>query len=182
MTLLQAIAEYGVRWAPKNNQFVLANGTTSRFYIDLTKVAMTPEGMTAIVKEAATELKYHEFDGIGGPSSGADPIIGALMTRLKCNGFMVRKRIKGRGPNELIEGYIRPDSRVVVLEDVTTSGKSLLRAIKKVEAAGAKVVHALSLLDREAGAAELLADYGFTALTKLSQLGLKVNAKQTAGK
>jgi orotate phosphoribosyltransferase len=173
MTLLQVIAEYGVRWAPRGKPFVLANGSTSRFYIDLTKVAMVPEGMTAIVKSVAAVLKHTEYDGIGGPSSGADPIIGALMTKLQRPGFMVRKRIKGRGPDDLIEGYLRAGSKVVMLEDVTTSGKSLLKAIRKVEAAGAEVVQTVSLLDREAGAAELLADYDFTALTRLHELGLK---------
>lgn len=177
--LIKSIKEHGVVWAPKGQEFVLASGATSKFFIDFSRVAMVPQGISTIVSAVHRSLFNLSFDAIGGPSNGADPIIGALMlryysARAGVRGFTIRKEPKGRGPNagELFEGYLVSGLKVAIIEDVTTSGQSVLKAIKIVEAKGAKVVKVVSLLDRQSGASELLKDYDFTSIVKLDDLEL----------
>ncbi len=120
------------------------------------------------------------FDAIGGPSSGADPIVGAVMALMAGSndkstgprGFTVRKEPKGRGPDAgaMIEGYLKAGDNAVLIKDVTTFGGSVLKAIAEVEKVGAKVVKVITLLDRLAGAKEKLAAYDFVALATLQDL------------
>lgn len=175
--LIEVIQKYGVIIAPDGEEFILASGLKSKFYIDFSKIVMTPEGMEAVITALSRELFMSVCTAIGGPSSGADPIIGAFLLHMqtrRCGvrGFTVRKEPKGRGPGagSMIEGYILPNEPTVIIEDVTTSGQSVLKAIKEAEAAGAKIVSVISLLDRQAGASELLKDYDFRALVRLDQL------------
>lgn len=174
--LVDVIKEFGVVHAPRGQEFTLASGATSKFYVDFSRVMMVPMGVIAVTQA----LMHHidrTYDIIGGPSSGADPIIGALLTRTKfeVRGFTIRKEPKGRGPGagDMFEGYIKPGLRAVVIEDVTTSGGSVMKAIKEVEKQGASVVRVISLLDRQAGADKLLKDYHFSSLVRLDDLGLK---------
>lgn len=177
--LIAAIKEFGVVFAKDGEEFTLASGAKSKFYIDFSRVMMTIQGCYAVTEALHKELYTVPFDIIGGPSSGADPIIGAMMNRYisrgSVRGFTIRKEPKGRGPDAgaMFEGYLVLGAKAVVIEDVTTSGGSVLKAIKEVEKVGAKVVAVISLLDREAGATELLKDYNFTSLVKLHELELK---------
>jgi orotate phosphoribosyltransferase len=172
-----------VVWAPEGEEFTLASRAKSKFYIDFSKVIMTPDGAAAIVGAVVAALPS-DFDAIGGPMSGADPIVGAVLPALHCypaagrnvRGFVIRKEPKGRGPGagEMYEGYLEKHSEVVLVEDVTTSGGSVLKAIKVVEEQGASVIKVITLLDRLAGAAEKLKDYNFQALTTLDDLKIGV--------
>ncbi len=181
--LVSAIKKYGVVWAPEGEEFTLASGAKSKFYIDFSKVVMTPDGAAAIAA-AVIEFLPIDYNAVGGPMSGADPIIGSILPSLYCfsaagrdvRGFVVRKEPKGRGPGagEMYEGYLEKGDKVVIVEDVTTSGGSVLKAIKVVEDRGATVVKVITLLDRLAGAREKLKDYNFQALTTLADLNLGV--------
>lgn len=175
--LRDIVKKYGLVYAPPGEQFTLASGAKSDFYIDFSLVMMRPIGAAVITRSVLAAIKNVEFDSIGGPSSGADPIIGGLMVQLSTKdppvcGFTIRKEPKGRGPGAgaMFEGHLKPGQKVIVVEDVTTSGGSILKAIKVVEDAGAKVVKAITLLDRLAGAKEKLNDYDFEALLTLDDV------------
>lgn len=174
--LVEVVQKYGVVWAGEGKKFTLASGAQSDFFFDFSRVVMVPEGMAAVVDAINAAIPTERIQAIGGPSSGADPIVGAVLASLKYDirGFTVRKEPKGRGPGagEMYEGYLDAGDEVVMVEDVTTSGGSVLKAIKVVEDRGAKVVKVISLLDRLAGAKSLLQGYDFVALTTKDDFNL----------
>lgn len=194
VNLIEAVQKYGVQWAGPGKKFTLASGAESDFFFDFSKVVMVPAGIQAVVAAISEVLPpLTEFNRIGGPSSGADPIVGAVLTAFQTatgefdgnrmvikrgtdhvRGFTVRKEPKGRGPGagEMFEGYLDEGDQVVMIEDVTTSGGSVIKAIKVAEDRGAKVVKVISLLDRLAGAKDKLAGYDFVALCNKDQFDL----------
>jgi orotate phosphoribosyltransferase len=108
------------------------------------------------------------IDAIGGLTSGADPLIVATsLIALKSGqilpGFFVRDEQKLHGTEELIAGIVNEGMNVVILDDVITRGKSVLKAIEPVEKIGAHVVRVLILVDREEGGIEFLASKGHKA-------------------
>ncbi|MBU0501716.1 MAG: orotate phosphoribosyltransferase, partial [Candidatus Margulisbacteria bacterium] len=142
----------------------------SDFYVDCRKVTLHPEGakqIGIIILEMIADLK---IDAVGGLTLGADPIIGAVVTLSNLYGFIVRKKAKEHGTGQKIEGLIEPGWNVLIVEDVSTTGKSALQAIEAAEAAGAKVVKVISVVDREEGAAEALKKYNFEPIIKKTEL------------
>lgn len=145
--------------------FRLASGGTSHFYLDLRRTTTHPEGA-----HLAATLLLDRFwedwpDGVGGPTLGADPIIGALaaishLLGRPLPGFMVRANTKDHGTQRQIEGHLAAGSRVVLLDDVMTRGTSLIRAAEVVREQGAKVSRVFTILDRLAGGGEALAREG----------------------
>ncbi len=119
-----------------------------------------------------------QVDAIGGPTIGADPIVAAVallssQTGHPLKAFIVRKEAKKHGMQKMIEGPpIEEGDRVVMVEDVVTTGKSVLGAIKEVEKLKARVVKTICLVDRNQGAGELLASYNYSPVFSLSDLGL----------
>jgi len=160
----------------------LASGKISDFYIDGRLVTLSADGLQLTAVLMADMLGDLDFDAVGGPTMGADPIIGALLyhywstAKRPVGGFIIRKEAKAHGMQKMIEGPELPDDpRVVLVEDVVTSGGSVLKAAKAVEAAGAEVVKILAVVDREEGAQETLtgAGYDFAAIfTKTELIGL----------
>lgn len=159
--------------------FVLASGKRSSFYIDCRKVTLSAEG-AAVVGQAILELLGSEpFDAVGGMTLGADPILAAVLTiaglqKKPLRGFIVRKEAKGHGTGKLIEGPMQEGDRVVIVEDVSTTGGSALKAVDAVQGAGARVVRVVTLLDRLSGAREAFESRGipFSALATSTDLGL----------
>jgi orotate phosphoribosyltransferase len=115
---------------------------------------------------------------VGGPTLGADPLAAAVSVLSSQSGkplkaFIVRKEAKDHGMQKMIEGpALAPGDKVVMLEDVITTGGSVLKAIKEVEALGAKVVKTICLVDRNEGALETLASYHYSPIFTLRDLGL----------
>ena len=142
-------------------------------YIDARLTTMSPEGLSLIGPLGLNRLKALHWapDAIGGLTLGADPIAYAIsyasaLDRVPVRAFTVRKEAKTHGTEQLIEGPFRPADRVVVVEDVITTGGSALRAIEAVRAHGGYIVGVLGLLDREEGGRERLEEAG-TAVTIL---------------
>ncbi len=171
--LVQQAAQFG--------HFTLASGKTSDFYFDGRLVTLHPEGMW-LVARAIHRLVPDEWGitAVGGPTLGADPIaaasalVGYREFDRHWSAFLVRKEAKQHGAAKQVEGPpLSDDSRVIVVEDTVTSGGSVLRALKPIEATGATVVHVVALLDREEGAVDAFAEagYPFTALLRRSELG-----------
>jgi len=157
----------------------LASGKISDFYIDGRLVTLSAEGLQYTAALMADLLAGIDFDAVGGPTMGADPIVGALLYHFwsteqrRVAGFIIRKEAKSHGMQKMIEGPpLAPGARVVLVEDVVTSGGSIVKAAKAVEEAGALVVKMLALVDREEGAKERLsaAGYDFEAIFTRSDL------------
>ena len=164
----------------RRGEFTLASGRTSSLYIDARLTTMSPEGLALIGPLGLRALREEdwEVDAVGGLTLGADPIAyaisyaSALQGRLLIRAFTVRKQAKAHGTGQLIEGPFRSNDRVVIVEDVITTGSSALQAAEVIRNAGGKVVGVLALVDREEGGREVLERTGFRvrSLTRASDI------------
>jgi orotate phosphoribosyltransferase len=156
--------------AVKFGEFTLSSGKKSDFYVDCRKVTLHPQGAKLIGRIIIEKLKGLKVDAIGGLTLGADPITSAVVTLGEIPGFIVRKKAKEHGTQQKIEGLIEPGWKVVIVEDVATTGASTLQAIEAAKAAGAEVIKVISVVDREEGAAESLKNYDFDPIFRKSEL------------
>ena len=149
-----------------SGSFTLASGKASGYFFDMKKTMFDPEG-ASLVGELLCDLLAgdSETKAVGGLEMGAVPI--ALAIAMKSNergrrldAFFVRKEVKDHGTAKRIDGNFAPGSKVVILEDVTTTGGSAMQAVEEVRAAGGTVALVLSILGRGEGAAELYAAAG----------------------
>jgi orotate phosphoribosyltransferase len=158
--------------------FTLASGKKSAFYINSKKVLFHGEAIALLgelLYEATVDL---DFQAIGGLEIGAIPMAIAAVLRFQSSGrtldgFFVRKQAKGHGSQERIEGRVNAGDRVVIVDDVLTTGESVVQAIEAVEAIGAKVVRVVCIVDRLQGAHERLAKYDFRPLFTIHDLGIE---------
>jgi orotate phosphoribosyltransferase len=165
--------------------FRLASGAVSRYYVDCKKVTLDPTGAFLVGRLVYDRVRGLRPDGIGGLTLGADPIAQAvsLTSHLKRNpipAFIVRKEPKGHGSASggasvsggWIEGNLAPGSRVVVVDDVITTGGSTLKAIDRLQEYGCKILKVVALLDRREGGTEAIAARGhaFEALFQMEDL------------
>ena len=159
----------------------LASGKTSTIYFNMKPTMLDPEGAHLIGTLILEKLKGEKVDLIGGLEMGAVPIAAAVAAVSFAAGwplpaFFVRKQAKEHGTKSLIEGLKKGDTlkgkRVVILEDVTTTGGSALKAIEAVRAEGAHVVCVITVVDRQEGAAEAFAAAGvpFSGLVGASEV------------
>jgi len=159
----------------------LASGKTSDFYFDGKQTTLHPEGSQLVGQLLceAIESSGRRVDAIGGPTLGADPIVSAVSLISFQKGrpipaFIVRKEPKAHGTGAWIEGErnLRPGMQVAMVEDVITSGGSILKAAEKVEKAGYFVSLILSLVDREEGGAERIRGQGYRLISLFSKAEL----------
>lgn len=159
-------------------EITLASGKKSNFYFDGKQVTLDPQGILLTGKVILGVLHGLNVNAIGGPTLGADPIAAAvcLLSSQSGNplkGFIVRKEPKSHGTQKMIEGpKLQEGDRVAMVEDVITTGDSVLKAIQEVEKVGAKVVKVISLVDRAQGAVEKLQPYNYSPLFNLQDLGV----------
>jgi orotate phosphoribosyltransferase len=152
----------------RRGQFTLASGRQSTLYIDARLTTMTPEGQRLIGRlglEAIASAGW-EADAVGGLTLGADPIAYAIChasadAARPIRSFTVRKEPKAHGTGKQVEGPLRSGDRVVIVEDVITTGGSAEKAAEAVRRAGAIVLGVLALVDREEGGREHLESRGF---------------------
>ena len=165
-TLRQELLEDLLKHALKFGQFTLTSGRTSDYYIDGKQTTLRPRGAFLVAKLLLDELTSLRVDAVGGPTLGADPVIGALMALasqegMPLVGFLVRQEAKGHGMQRSIEGPLAPGMRVAVFDDTVTTGGSLKHAIEQVEACKCTVVKAFTLVDRQEGAQANFARWGY---------------------
>ncbi len=153
-------------------EFTLASGAVSDLYVDARLTTMSPEGLSLIGPLALATIRRMKWnaDSIGGLTLGADPIACAVSyasfaSPPRLRAFTVRKEPKHHGTRKLIEGPFRQGDRVVVIEDVVTSGGSALKAIEAVQQAGGEVVGVMALVDRHEGGTEKLTSAGFALVS-----------------
>lgn len=157
----------------REGDFILASGARSGFYIDMKATTLHPEGASLIGLLAVDCLEREriEVEGVGGLTLGADPIATAVSMAAWAKGrawpaFIVRKEPKSHGTARFIEGVenLRPGARLVVLEDVVTTGGSSVLAIERLREAGFEPVAVLTVVDREQGGTEAFARLGLKLL------------------
>lgn len=147
----------------------LASGRQSDFYFDGKQTTLHPEGGYLTGKLFFDAIKDVEgVEGVGGLTLGADPIATATSVVSFLEGkpvpaFIIRKEPKGHGTGAWLEGRknLKPGSRVVIVEDVVTSGGSSIKAIKRAEEEGLKVLGVVTLVDREEGGRENIEAEGY---------------------
>jgi orotate phosphoribosyltransferase len=144
-------------------KFILASGKTSTYYIDCKLTTLDPEGAILVGHTVLDTLGAENLhaDAIGGPPIGAHPIVTAVAAVSYLRGkplpaFLIRKEAKSHGLEKQIEGPVKPGARVVIIDDVCTSGGSTIQALDAVRSAGFEVVAVMSLVDREQGGSEKL--------------------------
>lgn len=154
------------RKALKRGRVVLSSGRVSDYYLDGRLITLSPCGAYLAASIILDLIKNKKIAAVGGPTLGADPIVGAAMVIAgekgrRLGGFIVRKSTKKHGMQRLIEGPSLPKgSRVVLVDDVATTGGSLVEAKKALDKQGVKVDCAIVIVDREEGAAQNLAKAG----------------------
>jgi orotate phosphoribosyltransferase len=149
----------------REGSFKLASGAVSDYYLDMKPTTFDPEG-ACLIADIVMEMLQSErgIDSIGGIELGAVPIVVAVSARSWPNrpltGFVVRKEQKGHGTDKKIDGNFRPNTNVVLFDDVTTLGGSVIKAVRAVRAHGSEVKRVITVVDRMEGASENLAKEG----------------------
>ena len=153
--------------------FILTSGRESDYYINVKKLSTNPRALRLIARLMAEEAEGAgiEFDRVAGPELGAVPIATAVTLETGKPLVIVRKKPKGHGTGSQIEGEVKPGERILLVEDVTTTGGSVLRAAEVLEREGARIAAIMVVVDREEGAAERIGErYRFIPLVSVSEL------------
>jgi orotate phosphoribosyltransferase len=159
----------------------LASGRKSNFYFNLKPTMLDAEGAALLAEVTLDALAGENIDYVGGLEMGAVPLAGAIaqlsfMRGKPIQAFFVRKKPKDHGAKLSVEGLAPGETlkgkRVVIVEDVTTTGGSAIKAVDAVRESGAEIVMVLTMVDREEGATENFreAGLGFRAIYKAAEV------------
>jgi len=142
----------------QNRDFVLASGRASNFFFDMKKTMFDPEGGALLADLLFDAVRAEDFEYLGGLETGAIPIVAALCARSwpekPIKGFFVRKENKGHGTDQRIDGLLERGSKVILVEDVTTTGGSVMQAVEQARQFDCVIVKVVSVVDRLEGAPE----------------------------
>jgi len=166
MSLRDELIHHVATHSLKKGEFTLASGRKSNYYINGKLSTLDARGAYLIARTFLAMIADDVPDAIGGLTLGADPIVGSMLSLagledLELKGFIVRKKTKDHGTKSLVEGPLSSGEKVVIIEDVVTTGGSSLNAIKAVEETGCRVTRVLAVVDREEGGKENLASEGY---------------------
>ena len=162
-------------------QFTLASGKQSNYYINSKKALFNAEAIWFLGDVLFELTRDMDIQAIGGLEVGAIPMATAAAMRFheegrRIEGFYVRKQAKGHGSKELVEGIVRAGDRVAVVDDVLTTGGSVLQAIAEIERLGAQVVAVICIVDRLQGARETLTPrYPYLPIFTIRDFGIEVS-------
>lgn len=144
--------------------FTLSSGAKSDYYIDCRITTLHAEGgrLTGLVLYDLIRENFPAAEAVGGLTMGADPVVSNTASASAwyakdhpghplLNGFLVRKQPKGHGAGRQVEGFLKQGAKVVIVDDVCTTGGSTITAIEAVKAAGMEIIGILCLVDREQG-------------------------------
>ncbi|AAY80910.1 orotate phosphoribosyltransferase [Sulfolobus acidocaldarius] len=151
--------------------FMLTSGKVSPYYLDLRKLPNHPDIFSFVVSSAVDIVKGINFDMILGVVTGGVPFASFIACKLNKPMGYIRAEKKGHGTERLLEADV-DGKKVIVVDDVATTGGSILKAVEEVRKAGGKVEHALVIVDREEGAFEKLESVGIRLLSvyKVSEI------------
>jgi len=163
--LIELVIETAFKYSEKP-VFKLVSGRMSNYYFNCKAVTLHPEGMYLIGNLIFDLIKDLDVKGIGGLTLGADPIAYAVaytsyLKEKPIESFVVRKTPKSHGTMQWIEGNITTGDRVVIVDDVITTGKSTIEAITRAKEAGLEIVKVIALIDRQEGGREAVEALGY---------------------
>lgn len=164
--------------AVKRGHFILASGKTSSFYIDSKQVLFHPEALKLLGEGFADLAADLEFEAVGGLEVGALPLAAAMVLAAHdkgrdLEGFFVRKQAKDHGSQRRVEGRVESGQKVLIIDDVLTTGTSAEQAVLAAEQAGLGVAGVVCIVDRQQGAKEKFEGrFPFRSLFTSSDLGL----------
>jgi orotate phosphoribosyltransferase len=163
--LIELIIEKAFKYS-EEPVFKLVSGRMSNYYFNCKAVTLHPEGMYLIGNIMFDLIKDMDVKGIGGLTLGADPIAYAVAYTSYLKGkpieaFVVRKSPKSHGTMQWIEGNIKEGDKVVIVDDVITTGKSTIEAINRAKEEGLKIVKVIALIDRQEGGKGNIESLGF---------------------
>jgi orotate phosphoribosyltransferase len=158
--------------AVKYGDFILSSGKRSSIYIDLRNVISHPQVYKEIVKESISIIKNLNFDAIAGIPTGGLIWASLIAYELSKPLCYVRKEEKGHGTSKIVEGDLNKESKIIIIDDVATTGSSILYAAEKLIENGFVVKDAFVIVDREEGARNSLESKGIAlySLLKLRDL------------
>jgi orotate phosphoribosyltransferase len=163
--LAKLLLERSYLFAPEDKPFRLASGRTSTFYFDCQATTMFAEAMQLIGRAFLSEIRAANTNpqSVGGLTRGADPIAQAIARESLddppvLNAFSVRKQPKDHGTRRWIEGCAASAMPVAIVDDVITSGGSVIQAIDSAKKEGLRIVQVIVLVDREEGGLKAIQD------------------------
>lgn len=187
--LIELILSRTFRFTEKPT-FKLASGRKSNFYFNCKPTTLNSEGMLLIgnlLYEIIRSEKKWRVKGVGGLTLGADPVANAIAYTYAVKGehieaFVVRKEPKKHGTMSWIEGEVKKGDRVLIVEDVITTGGSSKKAVERAKKCGLKVAGVLALIDRKEGGREVIEAMGlpFKALLTKEEI-FEAYKKSSAG-
>ncbi|KST62319.1 orotate phosphoribosyltransferase [Mastigocoleus testarum] len=165
------------RLAYQEGDFVLSSGLRSSYYVNKTQVTLHPQG-ALLIGQIIFSMLPTDTEGVAGLTLGADPIVTAVsiisaQEKRPIPALIIRKEAKGHGTKAYIEGPSLPaGAKIVVLEDVVTTGQSAMKAVTRLRDAGYTVEQVISLVDRLQGGAELYQSAGlkFAAIFSITEI------------
>ncbi|WP_457573992.1 orotate phosphoribosyltransferase [Desulfolithobacter sp.] len=166
----QRLKELLLEKSYREGTFTLTSGKTSDFYVDGKQTTLDAEGAYLCGRLLFDLIRNHpeKITGVGGMTLGADPLVTAVslisyLEKEPIPAFIVRKEAKGHGTGNFIEGKnnLVPGGAVALVEDVVTTGGTLIKVIERVENEGFKVALVATVVDREEGGADTLAGQGY---------------------
>ena len=184
LELKRRLARLLVEKSYREGDFVLASGRRSDYYFDCRVTALHAEGSWLIGTLFNHMLSEMDIKGVGGMTMGADPLVAATTVisheqGRPLHGLLVRKEAKGHGTGQFVEGLgnFNTGDRVAMLEDVVTTGGSLLKACDRIRDAGLSIVAVCAILDREEGGREKLREAGYDLLALFTRAELVALAR-----
>lgn len=147
-------------------KIILSSGKESDYYIDARRVTLSAQGVYLCARIILDLISTDQIDAVGGPTLGADPMLGAIaVLSFKAgkplNTFIVRKNPKAHGKQQQVEGpLLKQGSRVVLIDDVATTGKAFLESLDVLKKMAVEVKKAICIVDRNEGAKKVLAKEG----------------------
>ena len=176
-SLRQILLDLIVKYAYVEGDFILSSGVKSSYYINCKQVTLRAKGALALGR-LLFQLLPEDTAAVAGLTLGADPMVSAVslvsaIENKPIPALIIRKKSKGHGTKAYIEGpSLAAEAKIVVLEDVVTTGGSALSAVERLQDAGYRVTQILALVDREQGGSELYQSKGieFKALFSIQEI------------
>lgn len=161
MTANDTLTDLLAKRAYREGDFILSSGVHSGFYLDAKQVTYHPSGIRSVGEAVLAKIRPFGAEAVGGLTMGADAIVTSTVwaseeAGFPIPGFVVRKEPKGHGLQKWIEGVSPAGKRVAIVDDVITSGNSVLRAVERCQDEGALVVVVIGLVDRQEGGGEAI--------------------------
>ncbi len=156
-----------------HGNFTLRSGRTSRYYLDKYLFETQPDILAALAERFARHVD-DRVDRLAGAELGGIPLVTATSIRTGKPAVLIRNQKKDYGTSKLLEGTLNQGDRVLIVEDIATSGGQVLEAAKTVKSAGARVAKIVAVIDRQEGARERIegAGYVFDSLFTRTDLGI----------